>query len=269
MVTHAERSATRCLAGLASCGMLIAGAPRDANAQSPFDGWREPVVVELEVAGGKDGERLRALGGRRIQLGPRERFTIEIDPFDQRGRRFPRERFQLGVELDRECDGRVSVSDTGSANLRFSAGRSRGRCRALVYVPGNLNLEFELEFEVTGIGATNYTRRQAEEIANRLYRAILQREIEPSARAAAVAEIQRGRIDNQVGSMLDSREFVVIRQRTQPAEILEAFYAGLLDRAPDSAGADDYLREINRGQFRVAIMNLVQSQEFETSLPSR
>ncbi len=250
MVTHAERSATRCLAGLASCGMLIAGAPRDANAQSPFDGWREPVVVELEVAGGKDGERLRALGGRRIQLGPRERF-------------------QLGVELDRECDGRVSVSDTGSGNLRFSAGRSRGRCRALVYVPGNLNLEFELEFEVTGIGATNYTRRQAEEIANRLYRAILQREVEPSARAAAVAEIQRGRIDNQVGSMLDSREFVVIRQRTQPAEILEAFYAGLLDRAPDSAGADDYLREINRGQFRVAIMNLVQSQEFETSLPSR
>ena len=169
---------------------------------------------------------------------------------------------------ERHGDTCKAVNDSRSPGACRLCAACR-RCRALVYVPGNLNLEFELEFEVTGIGATNYTRRQAEEIADRLYRAILQREIEPSARAAAVAEIQRGRIDNQVSSMLDSREFVVIRQRTRPAEILEAFYAGLLDRAPDSAGASDYLREINRGQFRVAIMNLVQSQEFETSLPSR
>ena len=269
MVTQVKRSSTRGLWSFAAVLLLVASAAPNAWAQTPFDGWLQPVVVELEVVGGKDGERLRAIGGGRIQLGPRERFTVEIDPFDQRGRRFPRERFQLGVELGRECDGRVSVSDTGAGDLRFSAGRSRGRCRALVYGPGNLNLEFELDFEVTGIGATNYTRRQAEEIAERLYRAILQREIEPSARASAIAEIQRGRIENQVSSMLDSREFVVIRQRTQPAEILEAFYDGLLDRAPDSAGASDYLREINRGQFRVAIMNLVQSQEFEASLTSR
>jgi hypothetical protein len=249
--------------------LFMAGAASDAVAQSPFDGWRDPVVVELEVAGGKDGERLRTLGGGRIQLGPRERFTIEIDPFDQRGRRFPSERFQIGVELGRECDGRVSVTDTRSGDLRFSAGQSRGRCRAVLYVPGNLNLEFALEFDVTAIGAANYTRRQAEEIADRLYRAILQRAIEPSARAAAVAEIQRGRIDNQIDSMVDSREFVVVRQRSQPAELLEAFYAGLLDRAPDSAGAGDYLRDIARGRFRETIMSLVQSQEFESSLPSR
>jgi hypothetical protein len=139
----------------------------------------------------------------------------------------------------------------------------------VLYVPGNLNLEYALEFEVTGIGASNYTRRQAVEIAERLYRAILQREVEPSARATALAEVQRGRLENQVSSMVDSREFADLRRRSQPAELLEAFYAGLLNRAQDSAGADDYLREILRGRYREAIMNLLQSQEFEASLPSR
>ena len=249
--------------------LLVIGLPGDAAAQSPFDNWREPVVVELELAGGKDGERLRALGRGRIGLAPRESFTIEIEPFDQRGRRFPRDRFQIGVELDRGCDGRVSVRETRGGDLQFSAGRSRGRCRVLLYVPGNLNLEYELEFEVTGIGSTNYTRRQAEEIAERLYRAILQREIEQSARATSIAEVQRGRLENQISSMVDSREFTDLRARSQPAELLEAFYAGHLERTPDSAGASDYLREITRGRYRETIMNLLKSEEFEASLPSR
>ena len=102
-----------------------------------------------------------------------------------------------------------------------------------------------------------------------MYRAILQREVESSARAAVIAEVQRGRVGNQINSMIDSREFAVLRLRSQPAELLEAFYAGLLNRAPDSAGADNYLREIIRGRYREAIMNLLQSQEFEASLPSR
>ena len=113
--------------GLLVVGVLVViGLPIDVAAQSPFDGWREPVVVELELAGGKDGERPRALSRGRIRLEPRESFTIEIDPFDQRGRRFPRDRFRIGVELGRECDGRVSVSETRGGDLRFSAGRSRG-----------------------------------------------------------------------------------------------------------------------------------------------
>ena len=164
-MTHTIWSRTR---GLLVVGVLLIALPGDAAGQSPFDGWREPVVVELELVGGKDAARPRALNRGRIRLGPRESFTIEIDPFDQLGRRFPRDRFRISVALDRECDGRVSVAETRGGDLRFSAGRSRGRCRVVLYVPGNLNLEYELKFEITAIGATNYTRRQAVEIAERL-----------------------------------------------------------------------------------------------------
>ena len=267
-MTHPPRPYIRGLT-LVVGWLLVGGGPEHAAAQSPFDDWREPVVVELKMAGGKDGETLRPLGRGRIRLGPRESFAIEIDPFDQSGRRFPRDRFQIGIELHRECDGRVTVAGTSGADVRFSAGTNRGRCRVFLYVPGNLNLEYELEFDVTGIGSTNYTRRQAEEITERLYRAILQREIEPTARAAAVAEVQRGRLEGLVGSMVDSREFADLRRQSQAADLLEAFFAGLLSRTPDSAGADAYLDDIMRGRHRGVIVTLVQSPEFEASLPPR
>ena len=56
---------------------------------------------------------------------------------------------------------------------------------------------------------------------------------------------------------------------TQPVLILTARDSWAERVEGLRAGADDYLREILRGRYREAIMNLLQSQEFEASLPSR
>ena len=241
--------------------------PSLVGAQARFGDWREPVVVELELYGAKNDERLRELGRADIELGPGESFTVEAEPFDQDGRRFPGERFQLGVELDRRCGGRLLVTDEGADGLTFRPGRGRGQCRVWLYVPGNLNLEYMLDFELEGISLDEYTGRQAEEIARRLYLAILQRNIERNIFSTAVAEIQSGRLENQVSSMIDSREFDMIRGRSQPAELVDAFYRGLLRRAPDGEGLDDYRRELTRGRYLETVMNLIRSEEFEASLP--
>lgn len=175
----------------------------------------------------------------------------------------------MGVELQRECDGGISMSEPYAGDLEFTAGRGRGRCEVVLYVPGNLNLDHVLEFDVTGMGTGNYTRRQAEEVVERLYRAVLQREVDRGSRASAVAEVQAGNLTNQVNALVSSREFSEVRSRSQPADLLEAFYAGILERTPDPAGAGDYLREISRERHEETIMNLIQSGEFETSLPTR
>ena len=119
------------------------------------------------------------------------------------------------------------------------------------------------------IAPSPYTRRQAEEIAVRLYRAILQREINGDALPRATLRVQRGRLVSLVGFMIDSREFADLRQRSQPAELVEAFYAGLLARAPDPARANDHLREIMQDRHGEVIMTILESEEFEVSLPPR
>ena len=81
-------------------GLIGLSVATPATAQGPFDDWREPVVVELELAGALNGERPRELRRGRIELGPRESFTVQVDPYDQRGRRFQTDRFQTRVGLD-------------------------------------------------------------------------------------------------------------------------------------------------------------------------
>ncbi|MEE2637077.1 MAG: DUF4214 domain-containing protein [Acidobacteriota bacterium] len=243
--------------------------PHLAGAQTVFDDWQEPVVVELGLMGARNGQRPRRLEQGRIELGPDEQFVLSADPLDQRGRRFPANRFELGLEMDRRCRDRLEVSGGRKGQLSFSAGQSQGRCRVVLFVPGNLNLEYDLEFEVTGIGASNYTRGQAEEIVKRLYLAVLQRPADKDSFATAVTEIQRGRLSQQITSMVRSKAFAGIRDRSQPASLLDVFYEGLLDRTPDSAGINDYLSGIRRGRYADALLNLVQSEEFEMQLPRR
>lgn len=265
----AQPRTRRCVLTLVVATLLGPWVPARVIAQGPFDDWREPVVIELALTGAVNGERARELRPDRITLRPRDSFELQADPYDQRGRRFPSDRFQVGVELQPECEGRVALSETYSGDLEFTAGSSHGRCRVTVYVPGNLNLEYLLEFDVTGMGTDNYTRRQAEEIVSRLYRAVLRRDVDGESRATAVAEVQAGNLENQVRAITASREFNDLRSRSQPADLLEALYEGLFNRTPDSAGANDYLREISRGRYIETIMSLMQSAEFEASLPAR
>lgn len=56
---------------LVSSALVVLSWAPAAGAQGPFDGWREPVVVEVELAGARDGERPRTLGRGQIELGPR------------------------------------------------------------------------------------------------------------------------------------------------------------------------------------------------------
>ncbi len=63
----------------------------------------------------------------------------------------------MGTDLGRNWRRVISVSERSSGELRFTAGRNRGTYRALLWISGNLNLEFELRFDVTGLGTANYT----------------------------------------------------------------------------------------------------------------
>ena len=200
-----------------------------------------------------------------MQLANGERLVIAAAPIDQNGRRFPLNRFRLEVDPAADCRGRVET-EWSSGELRVRAGNSRGTCTVAVWVPGNLNLDYTLTFEVGGLGVTNSSRQQAGDITDRLYRAVLQRSPDEPSIRTAIAEVQRGGIESQVESMIQSSEFQQLRRQQSPVDLLTAFYQGLFDREPDTRGLQQYLAELGRGRYAQLIMSLVQSEEFERRL---
>jgi hypothetical protein len=255
-------------ARLAACLVIVTTLCVTAQAQTANRLGDRPIVVTVDFALKRSGERERELNvSRPVPLATGERLAIAATPIDQNGRRFPLDRFRLDAAPAADCRGRVDVSDWSSGELRVQAGSSRGRCTLALWVPGNLNLEYTLTFEVGGLGVTNYSRQQAGDIVGRLYRAILQRSIDEPATRAAIAEVQGGRIQRQVESMIASAEFQQLRQQQSPADLLTAFYQGMFDREPDTRGLQQYLVEVERGRLAQVIMNLVQSEEFERRLP--
>jgi hypothetical protein len=114
----------------------------------------------------------------------------------------------------------------------------------------------------------NYTRADAETIAKRLYKAILGRDGDAQGLTVATAEIQRGSLRAQIDGMLDSNEFRNGPGRKPSAALLEQFYRGLLNRAPDTAGVQSFLPRADRGQFTEILLDMVRSNEFQGILSS-
>ena len=226
-----------------------------------------PTVVDVDFTLKRAGQRDSDVNpGRALQLASGEQLVIVVTPIDQNGRRFPANRFRLDVEPAAACRGRVDA-EWSSGELRLRAGNNRGPCTMAVWVPGNLNLEYTLTFDVGGLGVTNYTRQQANEIVTRLYRAVLQRNPDEASVRTAIAEVQRGTLADQVETLVRSAEFQQLRQQQSDLDLLTAFYQGLFNRDPDGGGLRQYLGEVGRGRSAQVIMTLVQSEEFERSLP--
>ena len=160
----------------------------------------------------------------------------------------------------------VEIEEAGRGVFRVEAKRGRGSCELLLWVPGNMNLEWTIPVELRPLGSGGFSRAQAEAVAAALYRAILGREGDPPGLAGAAAEIQRGRLATQVDAMARSDEFRRERAGLPAARLLEDLYRGLLGRAPDSAGERRYLREVERGGVVSVALDILQSEEFERRL---
>jgi hypothetical protein len=226
-----------------------------------------PYVCDVDLELVRSGERSRRLSlARPIALVPTQRIEIALTGIDQFGREFPAERAAYGFTPGRDCRDLLEVSELGRDRYRVAAGTRRGSCEVLVWVAGNLNLEWPLRFDIEAVASRGYDREQAEVIARRLYRAILGRDAEPAGLYGAATEIERGRLETQVAGMFESAEFADKRSSLSTEELLESFYRGLLDRRPDSLGWRSFRDDLARGRTTAVVLAILRSEEFEQKL---
>lgn len=234
--------------------------------------WDRPVVCGVELSAAVDGShRSVSLDGRSVTLPTRSRIELSADPYDQWGRRFPPERFELRVDLERSCEDLVAIErqELGygrGEQLVLETGSRTGACEILLWVPGNLNLDRPLRIEVSRDRSGGYTRAEAELLALWLFQAVLGREPDADGLRASTMEIQRGEIRSQVEAMVRSPEFRKRRADLPAEELLESAYRGLLGRAPDTAGVRTYLPRVRRGDFAGVVLTLLGSEELEARL---
>ena len=108
----------------------------------------------------------------------------------------------------------------------------------------------------------SYSRDEAERVATRLYRGLLGRDPDAGGLREATVQVQAGRLDQQVSSMVSSSEFRARVTELSDAEMLERFYLGLLDRLPDTDGIRSYLPWVENDRYIDVALALIGSDEF-------
>lgn len=244
---------------------LILAPAAGAEAQD-CGNWRDPVLCQPELQK-TDADRRwdRFDPNRTLEIPPSTDIEIELRGRDQDGRTFPQYRIVLGYD-DRDCGSVLEIEDRGEGRISLRARRSDGRCRLELFAPGNMNFSWRVDIEVTAGARSGYTRPEAEYIARALYRGILGREADAAGLSGAVNEIQRGNLENQVASMLNSNEFRQSIAAAGPNDILDRFYQGIFDRRADSDGVRSFLDDVERRRYTEVIMGLIRSPEFEDRL---
>ncbi len=229
--------------------------------------WSRPYLADLRLWLEQEGSRGR---GRpviqRVELEAGQHAVLVLEPLDQWGAPFPRQRAGFFLQDEDACQRLVELSWETPTRLRLAAGTRRGSCRLELVALGNFNLTWPLELSVTSLAAGGYTRQQAEFIVTRLYRALFNREPDPQGFVAAVAEVQRNRLGSLLEGMLKSEEFKKTWAGLSPSAFLEQVYRGLLGRPPDSAGVARYLREVERGKLKGLLADIIHSEEFEQAM---
>jgi hypothetical protein len=254
---------------LATAGALVLlispGSSATAHAQA-CGAWPRPVICEAELVATGGDRRTDRLGERsRYRIAPGGQVDLALVARDQRGRRFPDDR--LGLQHDEGQCRRLLDIDGRSNGLRVTARSDAGRCRLVLWVPGNLNFEWEIEFEVDPGARTGYSRTEAEHVVARLYRALLERDADGSSVRAATSEVQRGNLDQLVDSMVRSPEFRSSLPGVSAEQLLDRFYRGIFGRDADTGGVREYLGDVRARQYTSVILRMIRSAEFERRLP--
>jgi hypothetical protein len=251
---------------LGACAVLIASTWAVPAAAQDCGNWPRQVVCQADLILRNASRQTTELDDRdTVELGPGERIELELDARDQRGSRFPEERLALEFD-DYRCDAMLNIEDRGEGRLEIEARAAEGRCSLTVWLPNNLNFEWELDIEIRPGARASYDRAEAEFVASALYSGMLGRDADAAGLNGAASEIQRGNLGTQIVAMAGSEEF---RQRTatlDAGELLESFYQGILGRPADSGGVRQYLGDMQGRRYINVVLALLRSAEFENRL---
>lgn len=108
-----------------------------------------------------------------------------------------------------------------------------------------------------------FARAQAELVVQRLYRAILGRDVDPSGLGTYAPLVEQGRLGRVINALVLSSEFEARRGSLTPDQWSVLLYQALLDRNPDPGGGTETSNAIASKRAPERIQGMVLSAEYE------
>jgi hypothetical protein len=107
-----------------------------------------------------------------------------------------------------------------------------------------------------------FLRADAENVTRRVYDALLDRAPTEQEFADSVAELQRGRLPQQLTMITQTKEFTDRTAGLSAAELVDQVFQGMLDRRPSPAEARTYQGQMQARQYSPALLKLITSESF-------
>lgn len=266
------------LALAASAEAMSAAVPRGC----PSGGTAVPC--ELRAYSNDASGKVVPLHDSRLPISLGRDVEVWAESYTQYGKEWPQEKAKYQLQTERGCPGRYQISNVTPHRFRvhvLNAEADQCQLQLMLTEPRAATLVLTPVWEtppVTSLPATvlpatvpgtRYSRGDAEYIVRRLYPALLARDPDAAGFAAAVADVQGGRLELVIDKTLRSPEYNDLQRHWSASQTLQTLYNGLFGRAVDADGQRAYLPRIARGDTRAVVLELLRSQEFRDRLAAR
>ncbi|MFP5287110.1 MAG: hypothetical protein ACLGI9_15320 [Thermoanaerobaculia bacterium] len=261
------------------CPLAVFAQARSFNAQGPYQDV-EIQVKDLESE--KVIATVRPGGTVTLREGQRVRLIMTADHPGRRGLVYPETEF---TEAD-PGRGWVRVTrtnaDNANATLRIvrPSGATRGRTETLRYrITENVGMPDSLRegtinvrVEPAASSSTVTSRQQARDLTNRLYQAILMRNLDEAGARAHIDSIMNGgypaliQVAERIAESDESRIRVYEREGVCNQQRLLSMYKNLLGLSADQIDREQWeedLRRMNAGDIDAVVAGMVRSTRFQ------
>jgi hypothetical protein len=116
--------------------------------------------------------------------------------------------------------------------------------------------------------ADGSTQTQSQQIAHRLYRALLGRDADPAGLNDTAYDVEHGRTRQRIDAIVASQEFRNHTNGWASDRLVTQIYQGLLDRDPDWPGATNWQRLVEQRKYADALTGIMSSAEFQNKVGS-
>ena len=249
-------------------GALILALPlaTPALAAGCCDDWDEPFICRIDLVGGDHVVKPRSGGDDwLVRLDPGEAIRVDLRAYDQYGRAFPGAEIRHQFVGD-DCQGLIEAEIPDREHFVVRAGSRSGSCTLEFWVPGNRNLDRDIRVEVGGDTVVVPIDTRTGILAERLYRAVLDRSPSAEERRDLAGMIGRNQTRTWVENAFRSPEFVQNRSRLGTDRLLTDIYEGLLRREPDASGRRTYSSLMARGRYSEVVISILGSEEFRRDM---